>query len=77
MLSETVLLTIGLGCVAALLGVALFGAMKREFKRISAAFGAVPTVVNTNVDRLFRFLIYYLQVFGDPGGSIRWPFIDF
>ena len=47
MLSETVLLTIGLGCVAALLGVALFGAMKREFKRISAAFGAVPTVVNT------------------------------
>ena len=45
MLSETVLLTIGLGCVAALLVVALFGAMKREFKRISAAFGAVPTVV--------------------------------
>ena len=45
MMSETVLLTIGLGCVAALLGVALFGAMKREFKRISAAFGAVPTVV--------------------------------
>ena len=45
MLSETVLLTIGLGCVAALLVVALFGAMKRELKRISAAFGAVPTVV--------------------------------
>ena len=45
MMSETVLLTIGLGCVAALLGVALFGAMKREFKRISAVFGAVPTVV--------------------------------
>ena len=45
MMSETVLLTIGLGCVAALLGVALFGAMKRELKRISAAFGAVPTVV--------------------------------
>ena len=34
MLDETVLLTIGLGCVAALLVVALFGAMKREFKRI-------------------------------------------
>ena len=45
MLSETVLLTIGLGCVAALLVVALFGAMKRELKRISAAFGAVPMVV--------------------------------
>ena len=39
------LLTLGLGCVAALLGVALFGAMKREFKRISAVFGAVPMVV--------------------------------
>ena len=45
MLSETVLLTIGLGCVAALLGVALFGVMKRELKRISAVFGAVPMVV--------------------------------
>ena len=45
MMSETVLLTIGLSCVTALLVVALFGAMKREFKRISAAFGAVPTVV--------------------------------
>ena len=45
MLSETVLLTIGLSCVTALLVVALFGAMKRELKRISAAFGAVPTVV--------------------------------
>ena len=45
MMSETVLLTIGLGCVAAFLGVALFGAMKREFKRISAVFGAVPMVV--------------------------------
>ena len=45
MMSETVLLTIGLGCVAALLVVALFGAMKREFKRISAIFGAVPMVV--------------------------------
>ena len=45
MFSETVLLTLGLGCVAALLVVALFGAMKRELKRISAAFGAVPTVV--------------------------------
>ena len=47
MLSETVLLTIGLGCVAALLVVALFGAMKREFKRISAILGAVPMVVKT------------------------------
>ena len=45
MMSETVLLTIGLGGVAALLVVALFGVMKREFKRISAAFGAVPMVV--------------------------------
>ena len=45
MLSETVLLTIGLSCVTALLVVALFGAMKREFKRISAAFGAVPMIV--------------------------------
>ena len=45
MMSETVLLTIGLGCVAALLVVAIFGAMKREFKRISAIFGAVPMVV--------------------------------
>ena len=45
MMSETVLLTIGLGCVAALLVVALFGAMKRELKRISAVFGAVPMVV--------------------------------
>ena len=45
MMSETVLLTIGLSCVTALLVVALFGAMKREFNRISAAFGAVPMVV--------------------------------
>ena len=45
MFSETVLLTIGLSCVSALLVVALFGAMKREFKRISAIFGAVPMVV--------------------------------
>ena len=45
MMSETVLLTIGLSCVAALLVVALFSVMKREFKRISAVFGAVPMVV--------------------------------
>ncbi|MBO7206916.1 MAG: hypothetical protein J6W10_04810, partial [Kiritimatiellae bacterium] len=29
------------------------------------------------VDLLSSFLIEYPQDFGDTGGSIRWPFIDF
>ena len=44
MLDETVFLTIGLGCVAALLFIALFGAIRRELKRISAICGGVPMV---------------------------------
>ena len=44
MFGETLLLKIVLGCVAVLLFIALFGAIRRELKRMSAICGGVPMV---------------------------------